>query len=245
VPARIRCLLLVFLLLACSPEDPGTPSPPELPPVSEFVRNGTSLYSQGPEELIVRDFFGDRREGVFLDVGAATPIENSTTYYLEHHLGWSGIAIDALPDYAPAWAEKRSRSKYLQLLVSDHVGEPEAFYRAHIERFRGLSSTQAEREVSGMTVTGDELLVPTATLDAVLEAHGIERIDFLSLDIEGAEPKALAGFDIERFRPALVCIEAGAPTKEFSRKYFPAHGYARIDRYLRVDPYNWYFEPVQ
>ena len=52
-------------------------------------------YSQHNEELIIRDFFQDRREGFFLDVGCAWPIRNSTTYYLEKHLGWSGIGIDA------------------------------------------------------------------------------------------------------------------------------------------------------
>ncbi len=46
-----------------------------------------SLYSHGKEELIIRDFFQDRRGGVFLDVGFAFPKKNSTTYYLEKHLG--------------------------------------------------------------------------------------------------------------------------------------------------------------
>jgi hypothetical protein len=31
-------------------------------------------------------------------VGAAHPVRNSTSYYLEKHLGWTGIAIDALLD---------------------------------------------------------------------------------------------------------------------------------------------------
>ena len=45
--------------------------------------------------------------------------------------------------------------------------------------------------------------VPTATLNQLLETANIQRID-LSMDIELAEPKALAGFDIERYRPRLV-----------------------------------------
>ena len=41
-----------------------------------------------------------------------------------------------------------------------------------------------------------EVMVPTITLNDLLPKHGLEKIDFLSMDIELSEPKALAGFDI-------------------------------------------------
>src|SRR5262245_58799650 len=49
-------------------------------------------YSQGPEEWLIRDFFQDQRDGVFVDVGAYEPIKWSNTYRLERDLGWSGVA---------------------------------------------------------------------------------------------------------------------------------------------------------
>jgi hypothetical protein len=63
------------------------------------------------------------------------------------------------------------------------------------------------------------------------------------MDIEGHEPKALAGFDIERFRPELVCIEAPANPEKIAA-YFAQHGYVRIEEYLEYDAVNWYFTPV-
>ena len=63
------------------------------------------------------------------------------------------------------------------------------------------------------------------------------------MDIELGEPAALAGFDIERFRPELVCIEAGKPVREQVSSYFAEHGYVRIDEYLPYDRVNWYFKP--
>jgi FkbM family methyltransferase len=47
--------------------------------------------------------------------------------------------------------------------------------------------------------------VQTITLDRLLTAEKVERLDFLTMDIETYEPQALAGFDIERYRPSLVC----------------------------------------
>lgn len=85
--------------------------------------------------------------------------------------------------------------------------------------------------------------VPTITLNDLLRQNGVEKIDFLSMDIEGAEPQALAGFDIERFRPALVCIEVDSKNHEKVRAYFEDHGYERINEYVKYDWTNWYYRP--
>lgn len=65
----------------------------------------------------------------------------------------------------------------------------------------------------------------------------------MSMDIEGAEPDALKGFDIERFKPELVCIETGTdPVVDRQiADYFSEHNYERIDEYLPYDSVNWYF----
>jgi FkbM family methyltransferase len=87
-----------------------------------------------------------------------------------------------------------------------------------------------------------EVKVLAITLNDRLEQNGVEKIDFLSMDIEGHEPAALAGFDIERFAPELVCIEASGKL-EVILGCFTQHGYERIDRYLEFDVMNWYFQP--
>ena len=86
--------------------------------------------------------------------------------------------------------------------------------------------------------------VPTDTLDHILDAAGLHTIDFLSMDIEHAEPRALAGFTIERYSPALVCIEAHAPVRQAILNYFAEHGYVLIGKYWQVDLLNMYFAPL-
>lgn len=207
----------------------------------DIIGTETKLYSQNNEELIIRDFFQDRRDGFFLDVGCAFPIRLSTTYYLEKHLGWSGIAVDALPDYKPEWDRLRPDSKFLSLLVSDHSNTIESFYKA--EGATGLSSTKKDRVFMGKRLKQQEIKVQTVTLNDLLDANGVTRIDFLSMDIEEAEPAALRGFDIQRFRPELVCIEASPSIREELLTYFASNGYERIERYLPHDAVNWYFAP--
>lgn len=204
------------------------------------------LYSQGNEELIIRDFFKDRPGGTFLDVGAGHPIKHSTTYYLETHLGWSGICVDALPDYGPVYAEQRLRARFRNFIVSDHSGTIESFY--HVKAAPGLSSTEPERIWDGKKLNARRIQVPTITLDDLLESERVVKIDFLSIDIEGSASKALSGLSISRFRPDLVCIEPDGRTKErlaLTLAHFLRNRYVRIERYLDHDRVNWYFRPAQ
>jgi FkbM family methyltransferase len=207
----------------------------------KIVSEEKPLYSHGNEEVIIRDFFQDRRNGFFLDVGCGHPIDDSNTYYLEEHLGWSGIGVDALPEMAPKWSRRRPASRFFNYIVTDHGGTVESFYRAEL---KDISSIQKPLQgPSGNAVRSEEIRVPTITLTNLLEQAGVSRIDLLSMDIEGAEPLALAGFDIGRFRPGLACVEAKPANREKILKYFAAHGYGRIERYARYDEMNYYFAP--
>ena len=76
-----------------------------------------------------------------------------------------------------------------------------------------------------------------------IEDNGIEKIDFLSIDIEESELQALAGFDIERFQPKLVCIERSHQSKQKILAYFEQHHYEMLKEYDRWDHFNWYFSP--
>ena len=69
-------------------------------------------------------------------------------------------------------------------------------------------------------------------------------IDFLTMDIELAEPKALAGFDLVRYRPRLVCVEAHPDVRQHLINYFADRQYRVVGRYLRADPYNLWFAPA-
>lgn len=209
-------------------------------PRRDLLSTEKKQYSQHDEELIVRDFFQDRRKGFFLDVGCAWPIKASNTFYLEHRLGWSGLAVDALPDYADAWKKRRRRSKFFNYLVTDRSGTVESFFRSEL---LGISTMRPPKEFEGREIKYEEIRVPTITLTNLLDQNGVSQVDFVSMDIEGAELLALAGFDIDRFRPQLACVEAKVENREKIMQYFAAHRYERIERYFQRDQVNYYFTP--
>lgn len=210
----------------------------------ELLTRGEKRYSQFDEELIIRHFFQDRRSGFFLDVGSGPPERNSTTYYLEKHLGWAGIGVDALPEYAAEYRRLRPATRFFNYIVTDHSGGAEFFYR--VPDTPGLSSVIQNRVFHGRVLEGTEIEIPTITLNDLLAQSQVAAVDFLSMDIEGSAPAALAGFDLERFHPELVCIEARRASREYRgalKHYFNEHGYGLIERYLAYDTVNWYFRP--
>jgi FkbM family methyltransferase len=207
------------------------------------VKANEQLYSQHNEELIIRLFFEDEREGVFVDLGCAYPIKLSTTYYLEKHLGWTRVAIDAFAYYRQFWEKDRPDTTLLTNSVGNKDDAWVVFHVAVEPSPCSLSKIQAEQWGGPDAVP---IRVRMITLNRALENQGLERIDLLSMDIEVAEPAALAGFDIDRFNPRLICVEVGATGpmhKELVLKYFTEHGYERIEEYVPHDTVNWYFMP--
>jgi hypothetical protein len=85
--------------------------------------------------------------------------------------------------------------------------------------------------------------VTTITLTDLLDSERVSHIDFLSMDIELHEPQALKGFDIERFKPSLVCVEALQPVRQDILNYFADHGYVVLGKYVWTDLENLYFVP--
>jgi len=236
-------LLTVGVLMAgsaCRPKDTRARRfPNKVNPAVLHARFGDALYSQDDEETLIRAFFEDRRSGVFLDVGAGDPVKNSTTYYLEKHLGWRGIAVDALAEYAADYARLRPATRFFSYFVGDKSGGEHDFY---VSPDKDFSSGAGDDPRGGAY---QRRQVPSITLDDLLAREGVAHVDFLSLDIEGAEPAALAGFAIGRYQPGLACVEIHS--SEHGRvlnEYFTLHGYREVTAYRSMDPINRYFAPA-
>lgn len=211
----------------------------ELQPFAE--RYGPEHQTERHEEWFIRDYFGDRRDGFFVDVGANHPKRFNKTWYLEKELGWSGIAIEPLREFGPAWREERPRTRFFSFFVSDRSDEA-------TQLFVISANTLVASGDPNFTTAFGEIdrveSVPTITLDDLLKREAVERIDFLSMDIELHEPQALRGFDLRRYRPALICIEALLPIRQQILNHFAANGYVPVGKYLRVDQENLYFVPL-
>jgi len=202
---------------------------------------GPGRYSENEEEWIIRDFFKDRREGFFVDVGANHYLRNSNTYFLEKNLRWSGIAVEPQRAFGADYQKYRPRTRFFPMFVSDVSNETAKLYMAG----RATLSVSENRAFAEMFGPLKESRAPTITLNDLLSEVHATSIDLLSIDVELAEPKVLAGIDIDRYQPALVCIEAHPAVRQQTLDYFARHRYVVVGKYLRVDSQNLYFAPLR
>lgn len=176
-------------------------------------------YSQGGEDFLIWQILGDRPTGVFVDVGAFDGIHLSNSYSFEL-AGWRGICVEPIPDIYELCLRNRPRTACVHAAC---VGDP-AIDRVTLKREKlGLLSTVSEDideadirrryENRGLEFEGFESIdVPARTLDSILDEQlpdGVG-IDFVSIDVEGAEVQVLDGFDLNRFRPRIVVVEANS-----------------------------------
>ena len=238
-------VLLIGVLLAVVAYAASRPPMAEVQSTQEwdyFHRTyGPDHNTEREEEWLIRDFFRDRRGGTFVDVGANHYRKGSKTYYLERVLGWSGLAIEPQQEFAPAYVTERPRTRFFPLFVSSVSDETAKLY---VLRDNSSVASSSEAFASAFGTIDEVREVPTVSLTDLLDREGIRTFDFLSMDIELHEPEALKGFDIERFRPRLVCIEALLPVRQQILDYFARHRYVIVGRYVWVDRENLYFRPL-
>jgi FkbM family methyltransferase len=157
--------------------------------------------------------------GVFIEAGANDGILQSNTYYFEKIRGWTGLLIEPGMALAAKCRENRPQSTVVRAaLVS--TDKPGAEVELHVA---GLMSTvagamgdataTAHHVAAGLAVQGlkdtSREFVPARALSAIIDEVGLRLpVDLLSLDVEGAEPAALAGLDLDRHAPRFVCVEA-------------------------------------
>ena len=215
--------------------------PPDREAAYFHKRYGPEHASEDVEEWVIRHFFNDRREGFFVEVGANHYRTLSKTWFLETRLDWSGIAVEPLQAFEADYLKHRPRTRFFPLFVGDRSDETAQLFV--LSRATAVASSR-EDFVRQFGTPDRVLTVPTITMNDLLDKAKVTTIDFLSMDIELHEPKALAGFDIERFKPTLVCIEGLLPVRQPILNYFAQHGYVLNGRYLRADRENLYFIPL-
>jgi FkbM family methyltransferase len=166
-------------------------------------------YTQNLEDYHLWLALGADGPGTYIDIGGGHPVaDNVSMWFCER--GWQGLVVEPQPALARLYPHVRPRDVVFEGLVGRASGP----HDLHVfGRLHGLSTTvaaHAERSRqhgdSYRTVT-----LPMLTLADLCRRHGITRIDFLKIDVEGAEADVLAGNDWTRYRPRVVVAEAIDP----------------------------------
>jgi FkbM family methyltransferase len=168
-------------------------------------------YTQNLEDYHLWLAVGEGRDagGFYVDIGGGHPVADNVSLWF-YERGWRGLVVEPQSDLANLYAHLRPRDVVYEGVIGREVGTGElhAFPRLH-----GLSTTVADHAKASMSHgdTYQTVSKPMLTLVALFDRQGVGEIDFLKIDVEGAEADVLASNDWTRFRPKVVVIEAIDP----------------------------------
>ena len=163
-------------------------------------------YSQHGEDVILWRALGSRPAGFYVDVGAFDPTYDSVTRAL-YERGWRGINIEAQPDRHDAFERERPDDTNLALAIGDRDGTA----TLTVPGVPGWASI-VEPAVTGTDpATSRATDVPVRRLDTLFAEHGIDHVDVLKIDVEGAEPEVVRGLLDGPIRPTVCVVEGVAP----------------------------------
>jgi len=162
-------------------------------------------HSQYQQDEHVMKIMKYKTGGTFIDLAANQAVHISNTFAMERDYDWTGLCIDA--NYY-VWADlARRKCTVIAAAVGKYMNEEIPFkYRNSGDEaaYGGLIKKGMKQEGR----TPNEGTVFTTTLNNIFEEFGLEHhIDYLSLDIEGAEEYALEEFNWHNYSFGVITIE--------------------------------------
>lgn len=166
-------------------------------------------YAQNMEDMHLARLFPGEADGFYVDVGGGHPVADNVSFHA-YLKGWRGLVIEPQAALYRLYAAIRPRDMAFDVLVGSREGEV-AFHA--VDKLHGFSTTVEAHAIgaAGFGASYQTEVRPMTTLAALCARHAPERIDWLKIDVEGAEADVLAGNDWRAFRPRVVLIEAIAP----------------------------------
>jgi len=175
--------------------------------MNNFVSDG-GYESEGVDEYLRNSFFPDYSyKGVFVDIGAFHSQWLSNSYHFEMN-GWRVICVEPNP-YCLKELSANRECVLPYAAYSRNENDVnfciDKFAQNSVAHMAGASALEADyTPYSGIK---EVVKVSTRTLDWMLEEQDVEKVDILSIDVEGSEIGVLEGTDLERWSPMIIVIE--------------------------------------
>jgi FkbM family methyltransferase len=169
-------------------------------------------YTQNLEDYHLALAFADQPSGFYVDVGAGHPVADSVSYWF-YLRGWAGVIVEPQDELASLQRRIRPRDTVVQSLIGRTSGYTN-FYQ--VDRLHGLSTTVESnaRSAGSFGATYRTVSLPCMTLSELCARYANREIDFLVVDVEGAEADVIRGNDFSKYRPKVMVVESDTLTAE-------------------------------
>ena len=152
------------------------------------------FYSQcGEDKLMFEKYFSDKKNGVFLELGAMDGVKFSNTKFFEDQ-GWTGYLIEPDPVTYKDLPKNRPNSKTFNKAITLKRGKVQmSTNKTHAVTSvaEGMSDNFKKKWHKNSTI----IEVDSVPISDLVKFEECPHIDFWSLDVEGRELDVLMTFD--------------------------------------------------
>ena len=182
--------------------------------------------SQIQQDLILdQQIFKGKSNGVFVEVGALDGFGASNTWFFEMERNWSGLLIEPNPvEFNKRNQHPRPNSIFENCAISDVEmdinflsiegpcnvlsGIMEFYNSQHLERIdRELEMYSNHPEGHELYSRKEQIPMKAVRLESLFSKHNITKIDFISIDVEGAELQVLNSINFDKVDINVFMIE--------------------------------------
>ena len=191
-----------------------------------FTYHGEYISTNGSDKWIIEEIFKQKTGGFFVECGADTGAKKSNTFILEQFYKWSGICIEPNPVYFKKLQRARS-CICLDDCVDGKEGEVEFLcYKTTggiVAQDTDNDTKTASKKLHRCDRSSKIVRMKTKTLGQLLkECSAPNIIDFLVLDVEGAETRIMESVPFDEYRFLTMVIERSTSKL---KNYFLRNGY--------------------
>ena len=172
----------------------------------KLIKNSKSFSQEGEDKFLL-EYFKDRINGFYIDVGAFHPYRINNTYLL-YKKGFRGINIDISATSIDFFDIARPDDINLNVGASDKFEKKIFFSKKNLSFHNTLSKSLAESEMQTEPFK-KKYSISCKRLDEIIEETKFSNkiIDFLNIDAEGYDYQVLLGLNLKRYSPKVICIE--------------------------------------
>lgn len=178
------------------------------------------ISQDGQDKYLEENVFKGFKNGFFVDVGAHDGISINNTLYFETKNNWTGINIEPLPEVFKKLEKNRPKCINLNLAV-DNVSEDmlestAEFYMntGYTEMISGLTNYFDPRHLNRLNNENrqkgshtQKIMVKTKSLKKIFEENNVTHINYLSIDVEGAEFPVILSIDFNKVFIDIIGFE--------------------------------------
>ena len=157
------------------------------------------------EDIFIQNYFKNKSKGFYVDVGCYHPLDGNNTHLLYKN-GWSGLNFDINYYSVKLFDFLRKRDLNIHSGISQKKSMLTMYYRKEINMLNTLDEKIAKIHFRNGYKKRN---VQVNNLDFLISKNfkKQKKIDFLNIDVEGAELNVLKSLNFKNYKPQLICIE--------------------------------------